>query len=63
MDMQPTLRYVMLKLCTVRREVDGNMGLEDVLVASRGEEKCISCVPRCLKDVYELRPTMSEGRV
>jgi hypothetical protein len=34
-----------------------------VSVASRGQEKCISCVRRCLKDVYQLRPKVSEGRV
>jgi hypothetical protein len=34
-----------------------------VSVASRGQEKCISCVPRCLKEVYQLRPKVSEGGV
>jgi hypothetical protein len=63
MDMQPALRYVLLKLCTVRREVDGNMGMRVLLVASRGQEKCVGCVLRCLKDVYQLRPKVSEERV
>jgi hypothetical protein len=35
----------------------------DVSVAYRGQEKCLSCVPSCLKDVCQLCPELSEGRV
>jgi hypothetical protein len=39
-------------------------GKKNISVASHGVwSTCISCVPRCLKDVYQLRPKVSEGLV